>query len=229
MIRQDVLQKAAVLFAERGFASTTLSDIAEAVGLSRPALYYYFQNKDEVLTALVEEATTYPVAILEKHRKNKQVPPAERLRGAMRELVSWIVRSPVIIRVLESNESKLPAAVSAEHHQAKRRVLKAFVDMITDGIQAGDFRPVEPRLAAFALIGMGNWTAWWYTPEGERTPDEVAAQFAEMAVHSLQWNGGKIAEGSGVEHALALIKADVAQLERAIALERGGEKKSPKN
>ena len=223
MIRQEVLQKAAALFAERGFASTNLQDIAEAVGLSRPALYYYFKNKDEVLTALIEEATTYPVTILEKHRRNKAVAPAERLRQAMRELVGWILRSPLIIRVLESNESRLPTHIGEEHFKARRRVLKAFMDMISDGIQAGDFRPVDPRLAAFALIGMGNWTAWC-TPEGERSAEDVAEQFAEMAILALQWEGRKIAEGTEIDHALAMLKADLSQLERAVAFQKAGSK-----
>lgn len=93
MIRQNVLEKAAILFSERGIASTNLQDIAEAVGLSRPALYYYFKNKDEVISALVEEATTFPVKILEKHRKDTSIAPAERLQRAMKELTVWIVRS----------------------------------------------------------------------------------------------------------------------------------------
>ncbi len=222
MIRGDLLQKAAALFAEKGFASTNIQDIADAVGLSRPSLYYYFKNKDEVLTALVEEATTYPVTILDKHRRDSRLQPADRLRNAMAELVAWIIRSPLVIKVLETNESRLPVNLAEEHQQAKRRVLKAFVDMITDGIQSGDFRPVDPRVAAFALIGMGNWTAWWYAPDGDRTAVEVAEQFAEMAVRSLSWADVPTSQGSSVDQAFALLKTNIALLENAISIEKSG-------
>lgn len=220
MIRQDMLQKAAVLFSERGYASTSLQDIAEAVGLSRPALYYYFKNKEEVLAGLIEEATTYPVQILEKHRKDTAVTPAERLQRAMKELITWIIRSPVIIKLLESNEARLPADIGEEHFKARRRVLKAFVDMINDGIETGDFRPVDPRLAAFALIGMGNWTAWWYSAGRERPAEEVAEQFAQMGVQSLRWEVRTVAKGGSIDEALSLLKTDLAQLEQAIEGER---------
>lgn len=220
MIRGDLLQKAAALFVEKGFASTNIQDIADAVGLSRPSLYYYFKNKDEVLTALVEEATTYPVTILDKHRRDSLLKPADRLRNAMAELVAWIIRSPLVIKVLETNEARLPANLAEEHQQAKRRVLKAFVDMITDGIQSGDFRPVDPRVAAFALIGMGNWTAWWYAPGGERSVAEVADQFAEMAVRSLSWAEAQPLAGGGVDQAVARLKADITLLENAISVQK---------
>lgn len=220
MIRQEALKRAAALFAEKGFASTSLQDIADAVGLSRPALYYYFKNKDDVLTALVEDATTYPVAIMEKHRRDKTLSPAERLRLTMRELVVWIIKSPLIIRVLESNESKLPSQASEEHLKAKRRVLKAFVEMITDGINSGDFSHLDPRVAAFALTGMANWTAWWYNPEGERTPEEVAADLADMAVRALQKESKRSPAEDDLDGVLSSLKADIAQLERIVEFKR---------
>lgn len=223
MIRDDVLRKAAGLFVERGFTSTNLEDIAKAVGLSRPALYYYFKNKDDVLTALVEEATTYPVAVLEKHRRSKEHSPSERLRLAIRELVLWIIDTPTPMRVLETNEAKLPARVATQHAKAKRRVLDAFADMITDGIKAGELVHVDPQLAAFALIGMCNWTAWWYTPEGPKKPEEIANLYADMAIRSLQASGSpsnRAAARDDIGAALDALRQDVAHLERIIEFRR---------
>lgn len=220
MIRQNVLEKAAILFSERGIASTNLQDIAEAVGLSRPALYYYFKNKDEVISALVEEATTFPVKILEKHRKDTSIAPAERLQRAMKELTVWIVRSPVIIKLLESNEASLPANIGQDHFKARRQVLKAFVDMINDGIEAGDFRPLNSRLAAFGLIGMTNWTAWWYSGDRDISVEEVAEQFAQMGVQALRWEARNESKVVGIDRALDQLRSDLTQLEQAIVGER---------
>lgn len=224
MIRQNILEKAAILFSERGFASTNLQDIAESVGLSRPALYYYFKNKDEVLLGLIEEATTYPVKILEKHRQDATIGPAERLQGALKELITWIIRSPVIIRLLESNEWRLPENVGEEHFKSRRQVLHAFVEMINDGIEAGEFRAVDPRLGAFALIGMGNWTAWWYSSERDAPAEEVAEQFAQMGVQALRWEVRNDSKGDTVERVLDLLKTDIAHLEQAIVGERAKRK-----
>jgi len=223
MIREEVLRKAANLFAERGFTSTSLEDIAEAVGLSRSALYYYFKNKDDVLTALIEQATTYPVAVLEKHRGSSEHSPTERMRLAIRELVLWVIESPTPIRVLESNESKLPGRIAGQHAKAKRRVLEAFAEMITDGIKSGEMIHADPQLAAFALIGMCNWIAWWYTPEGARKPDEIANFFSGMAVRSLQAGAGTgrgEAKRDGIDASIQAMRDELVKLERIVQFQR---------
>ncbi len=220
LVREDVLRKAAAVFAEKGFASANLQDIADAVGLSRPALYYYFKNKDEVLAALVEEATTYPVSVLEKYRRDKDLTATERLRKAMSELILWVLQSPYPVRVLESNEAELPVEVSEQHAKAKRRVLRAFVDLIEDGIAAGEFAAGDSQLAAFALIGMSNWTAWWYRPEGELPPTEVATVFADIAVRSVRLGDGKSRGGNDVRQALRALKEDISHLERVLEFQQ---------
>src|SRR5262249_52798185 len=58
-LRRIMLDAAAKLFAERGFAGTNLQDIADALGISRPSLYYYFSNKEKILASLVEEVTVF--------------------------------------------------------------------------------------------------------------------------------------------------------------------------
>src|SRR5437660_6714904 len=58
-LRRTVLEAAAKLFAQRGFGGTNLQDIADALGISRPALYYYFKSKEEILASLVDEVTDF--------------------------------------------------------------------------------------------------------------------------------------------------------------------------
>jgi hypothetical protein len=163
--------------------------------------------------------------VLDKHRRGRERSPSERLRAAMRELVLWVIETPTPIRVLETNEAKLPARLAAQHAKAKRRVLDAFGDMVTDGIKAGEMVHVDPQLAAFALIGMCNWTAWWYTPEGTKQPEEIASLYADMAIRSLQAGAapskraGDAARGD-IESAIEAIRHDLAQLERVVEFQR---------
>ena len=140
----------------------------------------------------------------------------------MRDLVTWVIRAPLIIKVLESGGANLPPELGEQHLKSRRHVLDSFVQMIEDGIKSGDFRPIDARLASFALIGMGNWTAWWYAPDGDRTAVEVAEQFAEMAVRSLSWADVPTSQGSSVDQAFALLKTNIALLENAISIEKSG-------
>ena len=58
--------------------------------------------------------------------------------------------------------------------------------LIEAGIAAGEFRAVDARISAFAIIGMCNWAAWWFSPGGESTAQEVASSIADQAVASLR-------------------------------------------
>lgn len=67
LVENEIYDHAARLFAERGFAGTSLQDVADAMGLTRSALYYYVKNKDELLARLVSEITEVPATALCRH------------------------------------------------------------------------------------------------------------------------------------------------------------------
>ena len=77
IVAKEVLEQAALLFARKGFASTSLQDVAEAIGLSRPALYYYYPSKNALLAAMVEDVTVAAVNMLAEIRNNVELGPED--------------------------------------------------------------------------------------------------------------------------------------------------------
>ncbi len=67
-------------------------------------------------------------------------------------------------RVLVRSEAELPDALSKAYDQGRRRVLREFSSVIDEGVRRGQFRPVDPRIAALGVIGLCNWVAWWHRP-----------------------------------------------------------------
>ena len=94
-------------------------------------------------------------------------------------------------------------------------MLKAVTGVIEDGIRAGRFRPVDARVAALAVIGMGNWVAWWFRP-GRDSADAVADQLADMAVAAVQRADHRIPDGEGPTAALKMLRQDLDHLERIL-------------
>lgn len=185
LMEQRVFEVASQLFSERGFTGTTLQDIADAMGVSRPALYYYVKSKEDILAHLVEEFPLRDAATLRKARTRKGVIATEKLHDMARLHVLHIADSPVRLRILERNEHHLVGAAAAAHAKAKRSVLAEFRAVIEEGIQSGEFRPIDARTAALAVLGMCNWVAWWFEPAPDNPPGPVADQIAEMAVQSV--------------------------------------------
>ncbi|MFD0886540.1 TetR family transcriptional regulator [Streptosporangium algeriense] len=216
IMRNTVLEKAAVLFAERGFAGTNLRDIADAMGMTRPALYYYFDSKETLLRELVRGITGVGSEELRKLRERTDLSAAGKLRVVVTGTAVRIAESPVRFRLLERSEAELPESILREHSASKGRILDELSAIIGDGVRSGEFRPVNERIAAFSVIGMINWIAWWYNPQGPSTPEEIAEEMYELVSRGLLRAEDRV-PARGVEGAVALLREDLTHLERLLA------------
>lgn len=213
ILASEVLDKAATLFAAQGFAATSLQDIADRVGLSRTAIYYYFDSKDAVLHALVRGVTKEAGRIFEEVGAASGLSPSQKVHEAARRLVLWVIDPRTHFKLVDRSEHELPAPIAAVHRQAKRRVLAGMKGLIEAGVQAGELRAVDPGVAAFAIIGMCNWSAWWFNPDGELSAGEVAQMIADMAVASLRRPHARAA-GTDVRALTSAIRAELDLIDR---------------
>lgn len=220
LVERRMMEKACILFAEKGYAGTSLTDVADAVGLTRGAVYYYFKNKEALLEAIVQEVTLRPLEDIVAWRKTAPGEPTARLRAFIRMRVLGVLQRPIQMRMIEVTEAALPPDLLSRHNAAKRDILVEYRTLVRDGILSGDFRPVDDRIAALALIGMVNWTTYWFV-EGRRdhAPD-IANQIAEMAVQSLLVEGGRRRRKSSAKGALEVLREDLDHLAKLIENER---------
>lgn len=223
VLRQNVLEAAARLFAQRGFGGTNLQDIADALGISRPALYYYFKSKEDILASLVEEVTVFSGHQATELASKADFNPSETLRQMVFNHAKWLLEHPVEFRVVDRTENDLPAAVRRTHDKAKRALLDNFSRTIERGIELGHFRPADPTVSALSIIGMCSWTAWWFTPEGRMPLEDVAKSIAEFAVNGMRQGGNVLPREFGAAEALQRVKDDLLHLERLIS--RPGKKR----
>lgn len=186
----EVLDKAAALFATRGYAATSLQDIAREIGLSRTSIYYYFASKEALLEELVRGVTQRTTEIFAELDGAAGASHAANLAEAARRLVLWVTDPHTHFKLIDRTEGDLPGELASVHRDTKRRVLRNMVDLIEGGIADGQFKPVNAQVAAFAILGMCNWTAWWFQPSGALDRKEVADQLASLAVGMVQMSGG---------------------------------------
>lgn len=227
-MRDAILDVASELFIAHGFDGTTMNDIARAVGMTRTVVYYYFKNKESILVALTQGATKIPVAASLPAKATKLDPVAE-MHALVRDHAKQIMSHPLQVRVVERSENDLPAKLRERGRTARRLFLDKFTTVIQGGVRSGHFRDVDPRVAAFAMIGMCNWTAWWFKPSGPRTLDEIAEMLADYAIHALRRDDPRRPAKAGVSEAIRLLKEDISYLEQqALGLNNGGDPKRPR-
>jgi AcrR family transcriptional regulator len=215
LVENQMYEQAARLFAERGFAGTSLQDIADAMGITRPALYYYVKSKDDLLAKLVSEITEGPAADMKAVAERADLDAVGKLRAIARLIAVRQASQPVRFRLLVLSEAELPEELARAHERGRRAVLKTLSEVIDGGVVSGQFRPVDPRVAALGVLGLCNWVAWWFRP-GRDSVDAVAEALADMAVASLRRAEHRVPADEGPAAALALLRQDLDHLERLL-------------
>ncbi|MHA3701102.1 TetR/AcrR family transcriptional regulator [Jatrophihabitans sp. YIM 134969] len=217
LVESQILEAATELFAARGFAGTSLQDIAEATGLTRPALYHYFSSKEDLLSQLVKEVTVGPATDLRRLRRSTSMSVSERLHAMAAAVAGLQARHPARFRMLVRSEGDLPEALATPYDAGRRSVLREFSSVIDEGVRSGEFRAVDPRTAALGIIGLCNWVAWWHRPGDEVEDQRVVASLADMALSSVVAHDRRPTAAGGLGRVVELLKQDLAALERLAA------------
>jgi AcrR family transcriptional regulator len=216
-MREPILAAAVQLFGKKGFASTSMQEIADAVGLSRPALYYHFTSKDEILTSLVEEVTIRSERETSRIISTADKDRVETLRAMVRAHALSILRHRKHFAVLQRDESSLPARIRAVQDRGKRKLLDTFRASIEEGIASGAFRSVDPAVSALCIFGMCSWTVQWFKPGGRLSEEQAADAIADLAVAMLRRPAQHDGDRGDAGAWLSVLKDDIAHLERALA------------
>lgn len=222
LVETQILEAATELFAARGFAGTSLQDVAEATGLTRPALYHYFSSKEDLLSKLVSEVTVGPATDLRRIRRRTGTPVGERLHAMASSIAALQAQHPSRFRMLIRSEADLPEALAATYDAGRRSVLREFTSVVDEGVTSGAFRAVDARTAALGIIGLCNWVAWWHRPGDDADDRRVVVALADMALASVVATDTRETTTTGVGRALELLKQDVAALERLVGPTDGG-------
>lgn len=216
LLEAQILENATRLFAERGFAGTNLQDVAEATGLTRPALYYYVRSKEDLLSKVLEVLSRTPAEALQGMQDDPTLDAPERLRAMAYSMAHGQAMAPERLRMVLRSEAELPGELAESYDEGRRKVLAVVTQVVEEGVRSGAFRPTEPRIAALSVIGMCNWVAFWYRPGSRASPAEVAAQIADMAVAALVDHRQIESPAGGPARALQLLRQDVAYLAKVL-------------
>jgi AcrR family transcriptional regulator len=192
-----------------------MNDIAEAMGVTRTAIYYYFRNKEAILRNLTTEVTGR-AGKLAAQIEDPHTDPIEALRQLVMQHARLILTHPLQFRVVERNEENLSPTLRKNAEASRRMVLSRFQTAIKAGIDAGQFRVVDPKIAAFAIIGMCNWCAWWFNAEGRVSIDEMVQLLTTFALQAVVRGEERRSRDNSVEGSLRQLREDLTLLERRL-------------
>jgi len=142
------------------------------------------------------------------------------LRELIHQHAKLILYRPVQFRVVDQAEGSLPDEQRKIAETARRVLLQRFIEVVQRGIEIGCFRQVNARVAAFSIIGMCNWTAWWFKADGAKSAEEIAEMMADFSLHALEREEAKKDRKAGVGETLRILEENVSQLKELIETQR---------
>jgi len=176
--RAALLREAAAAFNRQGFHATSLDEIAQNLGVTKAALYYYFPNKQTLLMACFDAAMDAAFASLDAAcrdgrtgREKLRLTLSNYLRHMLDELSACVV-------LLEENALRPPD--HARLVQSRDRFERALRDLVREGMADGSIVHCDPKLAAFVMLGAMNWVPKWFRHGGAWSGPALTDAMTEM-------------------------------------------------
>ncbi len=190
--REMILARAAELFAQRGYASTSMNNVAEACGVSKPTLYHYYRDKYDLLVTITEDHVTR-LAELVREVEDERLAPEARLRRLIVRFVAEYAGAQNAHRVLTEDVRFLEPDDQARVLGHEREVVAGFARAI------GELRPAMAtaqltKPLTMLLFGMINWMFTWLKRDGELDYEAMAPIVADLffgGVHQVNASATK--------------------------------------
>jgi AcrR family transcriptional regulator len=186
VLRGKIMASASTLFYERGYAATSIRDIADAVGISSSTMYHHFTNKQDVLYAIMSHFMTDFVDATVPILRDRSRTPTDRIREMVRVHLTLsedrrpelLVGNPIRY-ALNPEQKRVGIAFQREYHDAVR-------DVIDEGCGTGEFAVEHIGITTMAVLDMLNGVREWLRSTGPLTVDEVVDRYTTLTLKMLQ-------------------------------------------
>ena len=191
--RAQILAKAAEVFSINGFNGTSITDIANHLGVSQSNIYYYFATKDEIFLELVRQSTDFNVASAEAVAA-KQGSAIGRISEVIEMLATSYEKQYPFLNIYVQEDARWLSSSGTELQQVFRDSARRFEDavrsIIENGIANGEFKSdLDPRMVTYTVLGAVNWMHRWYSPGGEMTGAEVGQAMRDIMLRGIVDSG----------------------------------------
>lgn len=184
MTRDDVLDAAAQVFRQKGYHGASMSDIAAAVNVQKASLYHHVTSKQEILLALLDRA----LVMLTEHISviaSQTLSPDQKLRQMIRAYLCGLADNADLTSVLLFEHRSLDKKSHARHVPHRDKFEALWRDVLDEGVQKKVFDLKDTGLTVRALMGVMNWTLTWYQPNGEKSIEQIADEYADFILKGM--------------------------------------------
>jgi AcrR family transcriptional regulator len=195
--RQDILAAFAERVAARGYDDVSIREIAESVGLSKGTVIHHFGSKDRMLAEVHESYMRRRLAEVRIVLEELDT-PYEQLSGMVSLNLLAMHKDRAATIAFAREIVRFASEPIMEHvREMRREYAEMMRNILSRGMEAGDFRREDPAMISFQIFGSLNWSWTWLRQEGSWTTEELASTFMRTILIGLAPDG----DGAAVEAA----------------------------
>lgn len=184
--KEQVIRSAAELFKEKGYAASSMRDLAQKLGIEAASLYSHIKSKEEILQTLCFDMAADFRESLDKVEK-QNVSASEKLSLGIIGHVNVMARDLTASAVFMNEHRHLSNPYLRDFLLLRINYINRFKAIIEEGVAKGEFKKnIDTKLAVMTLFSSLNWMPMWYSPDGSIEPKELGQQLANMLVNGLK-------------------------------------------
>jgi len=182
--KQQIEEKATTLFQEKGYAATSMRDLANVLGIEAASLYSHIKSKEEILQKVCfRMADEFFAAWQAVEMENSSF--AAKLEKAAIAHVRVITLNTSASAVFFNEWRHLSEPHLSEFLSMRDDYEGRFIDIIENGMESGEFKEVDSKFMMLTILSSLNWTHNWYKPGGTLSPQEIGHRLSNMILNGL--------------------------------------------
>lgn len=184
--KEQVIRSAAELFKEKGYAASSMRDLAQKLGIEAASLYSHIKSKEEILQTLCFDMAAEFRASLEQVEQQK-VSAKEKLTLGIIGHVNVMAKDLTASAVFMNEHRHLSQPYLRDFLLLRINYINRFKSIIEEGVLSNEFKKnIDTKLAVMTLFSSLNWMPLWYSPKGSIEPKVLGQQLADMLVNGLK-------------------------------------------
>jgi len=188
--RDELLDLAATMFAERGLRATTVRDIADSAGILSGSLYHHFSSKEEMADELLRGLLDW---LFERYQEVVAIEPnpLERLKGLFMASFEAIEHRHAQVVIYQDEAKRLSGQDRFSYvEERNKEQRKMWLDLLNQGVEEGYFRPDIDVDLVYRFIRDTTWVSVrWYQPGGPLTAEQVGQQYLAIVLGGITNEG----------------------------------------
>ncbi|HET7657790.1 MAG TPA: TetR/AcrR family transcriptional regulator [Bacillales bacterium] len=185
-MKDQITIQSIALFGEKGYSETSVQDIVNALGVTKGTFYYYFRSKQELLMDIhltfINQILEREKKILKDQEKDCKTKVAEIVRMLVQNIEKQRSAALIYFREQHNLDSEQVEAVLKRQNEFRSILQK----LIETGMETKEFRSdLRPDMVTFGILGICNWSYFWFDPDGSVPDEELAVIYSEMILNGI--------------------------------------------